>query len=133
MHRAFDQQNDGPPRCLDGVSAKVYKTFESFFVPLVHHTCALLLWGGLVDKTWSMGVQINIPKGNFTDSINQLRLLTIVNMMLKWITTILLLQPEDVVMQLVPTQQTGFMKGRDFYQGPHQFFAIPCQRALCWH
>ena len=42
-----------------------------------------------------------------------------VNVMLKWISTILLLQLEDVFGQLVPPQQAGFIKGRDMYQNLH--------------
>ena len=94
----------------------MYKTFESFFVPLMHHTYTYLLSGGLLDQTWSMGVQTNIPKGSCTDSITELRPLTIVNVMLKWISTILLLQLHDVFLQLVPTQKAGLMKVRDMYQ-----------------
>ena len=119
MHRALDQQKDGPSPGLDGVSAKVYKTFESFFVLLMHHTYAHLLGRGLLGSTWSMGVQINIPKGSMTDSILELRPLTIVNVMLKWISTILLFQLEDVFGQLVPPHQAVFVKGRDMYQNLH--------------
>ena len=119
VHRALDPQKEGPSPGLDGVSAKVYRTFESFFVPLMHHTHSYLLGGGLLDQTWSKGVQTNIPKGSFNDSITELRPLTIVNVMLKWISTIFLLQLEDICLQVVPTQQAGFMKGRDMYQNLH--------------
>ena len=45
VHKALDQQKDGPSPGMDGVCAKIYKTFESFFVPLMHQTYAYLLWG----------------------------------------------------------------------------------------
>ena len=62
-----------------------------------------------------MGVQINIPKGSLTDSVMELRPRTIVNVMLKWISTVVLLQLEDLFGQLVPPQQAGFMNGRDMH------------------
>ena len=34
VHRALDQQKDGPSPGLDGLLVKVYNTFEDFFVPL---------------------------------------------------------------------------------------------------
>ena len=52
--------------CL--AAPQVYKTFDFFFVPLMHHTYSCVPGGGHLDDTWSMGVEINIPKGNFTDS-----------------------------------------------------------------
>ena len=96
VHTALDPQKYGPLPGLDGVSAKLYKTFESFFVPVMHHTDSSPLGGGLLYSAWSMGVEINIPKGNLTDSILELRPLTIVNVLLKWISSILLLQLQNV-------------------------------------
>ena len=100
VRTALDQEKEGPSPGLDGVSAKVYKTFQSFFVPLMHHTYTYPLGGVPLGQGWSRGVQINIPKGSFIDSITELRPLTIVNVMPKWISTIGLLQHEDVFLQL---------------------------------
>ena len=47
VHRALDQQKEGPSPGVDGVSAKVYKTFESFFVPLMRYTYSYLFGGRL--------------------------------------------------------------------------------------
>ena len=91
VHKVLDQKKEGPSPGMDGVFAKVYKTFESFFVPLMHQTYFYLLGGGLLDSAWSIGVLINIPKGSFTYSIAKLRPLTLENVTLKWICTILLL------------------------------------------
>ena len=44
----------------------------------------------------SMGMQINEPKSSLIDSILELRALTIVNVMLKFISTIFLLRLEGV-------------------------------------
>ena len=74
--------------------------FCASHAPHIH----IFVGGGLLDQSWSMGVQINIPKRSFTDSITEPRPLTLVNVMLKWISTILFLQLEDVFVQLVPTQ-----------------------------
>ena len=50
---------------------------------------------------------------------SQIRPLTIVNVMLKWICTILYLQLEDGITQMVPLEQAGFMKGRGIYHNIH--------------
>ena len=39
--------------------------------------------------------------------------------MLKWTSTILYLQPEEVITQMVPPEQARFMKGRDIYWNIH--------------
>ena len=44
--RLLDQPKDSPSPGMDGVSAKIYKTFESFFLPLMHQTYSYLLGGG---------------------------------------------------------------------------------------
>ena len=45
VHKALDQQKDGPSPLMDGLSAKVYKTLEFYFLPLMHQTYSYLLGG----------------------------------------------------------------------------------------
>ena len=69
VHRALDLQKDGPSPSLDEVSPKVYRVFEDFFVPLMHHTYRYLLGGGELLHDCSVGVQVIVPKGGFSDSM----------------------------------------------------------------
>ena len=80
---------------------KVYRTLEDFFVPLMQMTYNRVLGGGLL-HSWSMGVQVSVPKAGLSNSVSQIRPPTIVNVMLKWISTVLYLQVEDVISQMVP-------------------------------
>ena len=56
VHTALDEHKDGRTPGLDGLSANVYKTFELFLVPLIHHTYTYLLGWRSLQKSWSMGV-----------------------------------------------------------------------------
>ena len=82
IHRALDLQKDGPSPGLDGVAPKVYRTFEDFFVPLMVYrtfedffvplmemTYKHLWGGGGLLPSWSMGVQVSVPKAGLSNSV----------------------------------------------------------------
>ena len=68
----------------------------------MHQPYFYLLGMGHLDDAWFMGVQINSPKGCFKDAITEKRPLKIVNLIFRWISTILLLRLEGVLGQLIP-------------------------------
>ena len=66
-----------------------------------------------------MGDQISVPEVGLSKSVSHITPRTIVNVMLTCISTILYPQLEDIITQMVPPEQAGFIKGRDIYHNIH--------------
>ena len=71
---------------------------------------------GTMPETWTSGVVTMIPKTKAMQTPNSLRPIASQTPRQKWLTNILLIQLEDVLLHCVPAQQTGFLRHRSTLQ-----------------
>ena len=86
------------------------------------------LSGGGIPQQWSLALLNPIPKVAGIPHPKDLRPLVLQNTCLKWITAIISLQIADIVAQMTPPQQKGFIKGR--YMFDHFYDAFGAWRDL---
>ena len=71
---------------------------------------------GTVPETWTSGVVTMIPKTKAMQTPDSLRPIALQTTRQKWLTNILLIQLEDVLLHCIPSQQTGFLRHRSILQ-----------------
>ena len=69
-------------------------------------------WEDTVPESWGTAILTPIPKSSGTPTPNKLRQLVLQNVVLKWLSTIILCQLEDLLAHLVPPEQKAFLRGR---------------------
>ena len=112
VHAGLERLKNGPVPGLDGICACVHQTFSDVFVPRMHDTMRALLVGAPLSDDWSVALISSIPKVAGTPMVDQLHPISICNVLLKWITTTMLLQIEDLLQQVVPQEQKGYLRGQ---------------------
>ena len=75
-----------------------------------------------IPQHWSLALLNPIPKVAGVPHSKDLRPLVLQNTCLKWITGIISLQLSDVVAQITPPQQKGFIRGRFMYDHLYDAF-----------
>ena len=122
VDKALDalQPNSSPG--IDGFTIKIYKAFRKEFSPRVMEAMQLFLSTGSIPQNWSLALLNPIPKVPGTPHPKELRPLVLQNTCLKWITSILSLQLSDIIAQITPAQQKGFIKGRFMYDHLYDAF-----------
>ena len=101
---------------LDGFSAKFFKRFSDLFEPQMHESLKRFLDEGTMPETWTSGVVTMIPKTKAMQTPHSLRPIALQTTRQKWLTNILLIQLEDVLLHCIPAQQTGFLRHRSILQ-----------------
>ena len=71
---------------------------------------------GTMPETWTSGVVTMIPKTKAMQTPDSLRPIALQTTRHKWLTNILLIQLEDVLLHCIPAQQTGFLRHRSILQ-----------------
>ena len=118
MHCASLQHHPPPLfiRGLDGFSAKFFKRFSGIFEPQMYDSLKRFLDVGKMPETWTSGVVTMIPKTKAMQTPDSLRPIALQTTRPKWLTNILLIQLEDVLLHCIPSQQTSFRRHRSILQ-----------------
>ena len=101
---------------VDGFSAKFFKRFSGIFEPQMYDPMKRFLEVGKMPETWTSGVVTMIPKTKAMQTPDSLRPIPLQTTRQKWLTNILLIQLEDVLLRCTPSQQTGFLRHRSILQ-----------------
>ena len=108
-HAGLKRLNSNSAPGLDGFSANFFKRFSEIFEPQMHESLKRFLDTGTMPETWTSGVVTMIPKTKAMQTPDLLRPFALQRLRQKWLTNILLIQLEDVLLHCIPAQQTGFL------------------------
>ena len=97
-------------------SAKFFKRFSEVFKPQMYESLKRFLDAGTMPETWTSGVVTMIPKTKAMQTPDSLRPIALQTTRQKWLTNILLIQLEDVLLHYIPSQQTGFLRHKSVLQ-----------------
>lgn len=110
----------------DGFVVKIYKAFKDLFAPHMVLIIEEFLRTGEIPLQWSLALFNPIPKVPGDRAAKDLRPLVLQNTCLKWVSATIAPQLSDLINQITPKQQKGFIKGR--FMQDHLFNAFGC-----WH
>ena len=116
VHEGLKRLNSNSSLGLDGFSAKHFKRFSEIFEPQMYESLKRFLDAGTMPETWTSGVVTMIPKTKAMQTPHSLRPIALQTTRQKWLTNILLIQLEDVLLHCIPSQQTGFLRHRSILQ-----------------
>ena len=116
VHEGLKRLNSNSSPGLDGFSAKFFKRFSGIFEPQMYDSMKRFLEVGKMPETWTSGVVTMIPKTKAMQTPDSLRPIALQTTRQKWLTNILLIQLEDVLLHCIPSQQTGFLRHRSILQ-----------------
>ena len=124
VHEGLKRFNSNSAPGLDGFSAKFFKRFSEVFEPRMHESLKRFLDTGTMPETWTSGVVTMIPKMKAMQTPDSLQPITLQTTRQKWLTNILLIQLEDVLLHCIPAQQTGFLRHRSILQHVYGSWAL---------
>ena len=124
--KALDNLQPTAAPGYDGFVVKIYKAFKENFAPHMVLVIEEFLRTGEIPQHWSLALLNPIPKVPGDPAAKDLRPLVLQNTCLKWISATIALQLSDLISQITPKQQKGFIKGR--FMQDHLFNAFGC-----WH
>ena len=116
IHEGLKRLNSNSAPGLDSFSAKFFKRFSEVFEPQMHESLIRFLDTGTMPETWTSRVVTMIPKTKAMQTPYSLRPIALQTTRQKWLTNILLIQLEDVLLHCTPAQQTGFLRHRSILQ-----------------
>ena len=116
VHEGLKRLNSNSSPGLDGFSAKFFKRFSGIFEPQMYDSMKRFLEVGKMPETWTSGVVTMIPKTKAMQTPDSLRPIALQTTRQKWLTNILLIQLEDVLLHCIPSQQTSFLRHRSILQ-----------------
>ena len=116
VHEGLKRLNNNSSPGLDSFSAKFFKRFSEIFGPQMYESLKRFLDVGTMPETWTSGVVTMIPKTKAMQTPDSLRPIALQTTGQKWLTNILLIQLEDVLLHCIPSQQTGFLRHRSILQ-----------------
>ena len=116
VHEGLKRLNSNSAPGLEGFSAKFFKRFSEVFEPQMHDSLKCFLNTGTMPETWMSAVVTMIPKTKAMQTPDSLRPSALQTTRQKWLTNILSIQLEDVLLYCVPAQQTGFLRHRSILQ-----------------
>ena len=97
----------------DGIPAGFYKLFPKEFSRRIMEVVSEVHGSKRVPPHWTMGMLRCIPKGQGKISVEDQRPITLLNTKVKWITGILKMSMQDIIMAVVPASPRGFIPKRD--------------------
>ena len=98
----------------DGIQAGVYKAFPDFFVR--NMCCAYQeIEAKGTPEEWVTALARSLPKDPGSAAVDRQRPIALQQAKLKWLTGVLLLQLQDALFQLVPSQQKAYLRGRSMF------------------
>ena len=74
-----------------------------------------LMAGAVPPDSWTVALA-SIPKQPGIPVVEGLRPISVCNVLLKWVTIVLLMQIEDILHQVVPMEQKGCLRGRQIME-----------------
>ena len=116
VHEGLKRLTSNSSPGLNGFSAKFFKRFSEIFEPQMYESLKCFLDAGAMLETWTSGVVTMIPKTKAMQTPDSLRPIALQTTRQKWLTNILLIQLEDVLLHCIPAQQTGFLRHRSILQ-----------------
>ena len=116
VHEGLNWLNSNSSLGLDGFSTKFFKRFSEIFEPQMYESLKSFLDAGTMPETWTSGVVTMIPTTKAMQAPDSLRPIALQTTRQKWLTNILLIQLEDVLLHCIPSQQTGFLRHRSILQ-----------------
>ena len=116
VHEGLKPLNSNSAPWLDGFSSNFFKRFSEVFVPRMHESLKRFLDTGTMPETWTSRVVTMIAKTKAMPTPYSLRPIALQTTRQKWLTNILLIQLEDVLLHCLPAQQTGFLRHRSILQ-----------------
>ena len=109
---ALDRLSTAGARVFDGIPASVLRVFSDLFCPRRLEEIKMYMNGGTPSYDLLMGLMYMISKTKNSVVVSHMRPICVGNTRLKWITTVLLIQVEDVLAHLVHPSQVGSIRGR---------------------
>ena len=103
VHEGLKRLNSNSSPGLDGFSAKFFKRFSEIFKPQMYESLKRFLDAGTMPETWTSGVVTMIPKTKAMQTPDSLRPIGLQTTRQKWLTNILLIQLEDVLLHCIPS------------------------------
>ena len=97
----------------DGILAEFYKLFPKKFSRRITKVVTEVHGSRRLPSHWTMGMLRCIPKGQGKISVEDRRPITLLNTKVNWITGILKMSVQDIIMAVVPASQRGFIPKRD--------------------
>ena len=116
VHEGLKRLNTNSSPGLDGFSAKFFKRFSEIFEPQMYESLQRFLDTSTMPETWTSGLVTFIPKTKAMQTPHSLRPIALQTTRQKWLTNILLIQLEDVLLHCIPSQQMGFLRHRSILQ-----------------
>ena len=101
----LERLKNGPVPRLDGVPACIYQHFPDIFVPQMLHSLHGFMADAVPPDSWTVALVSSIPKRPGVPVVEGLRVMTV-----------LLMQIEDILHQVVPMEQKGCLKGRQIME-----------------
>ena len=111
VYAALQQMDPSSSPGDDGIHAGVYKAFPEFFVRNMYRAYQEIEVEGLPDE-WVTALVRSLPKDPGSAAVDRQRPIALQQARLKWLTGVLLLQLQDALFQLVPSQQQAYLRGR---------------------
>ena len=111
----------------DGIPALLYHVFSDYFVPRIMLKIDSIARTGYWGERWAKGIMRTTPKevGNLV--IDKQKTITLLNPKAKWITGTIQCASKDFLVMMVPTEQKGFMLGRNMDGRLHKVMEIQSQ------
>ena len=111
VYAALQQMDPSSSPGDDGIQAGVYKAFPEFFVRNMYRAYQEIEVEGLPDE-WVTALVRSLPKDPGSAAVDRQRPIALQQARLKWLTGVLLLQLQDALFRLVPSQQKAYSRGR---------------------
>ena len=124
VHEGPKRLNSNSAPGLDGLSAKFFKRFSEIFEPEMQESLQRFSNAGTMLETWTSGVVTMIPKTKAMQTLDSLRPIALQTTRQKWLTNILLIRLEDVLLHCILARQTGFLRHRSILQHVYGSLAL---------
>ena len=103
----FARPKNGPVPGLHGIPASIYQHFPNVFIAQMLNLLQGLMTGAVPPDSWTVAPVSSIRKQPVVPVEEGVRSISVCNVLLKWVTTVLLMQLEDTLHQVVPIEQKG--------------------------
>lgn len=112
MLEALSRMDPGSAPGEDGIWSRCYQMFPEFFVCRMEEIFQDLEGGTKLPEEWTVACIRVIPKKQGAVKPEEQRPIALQQCKLKWLMTIILVQVEDALAQIVPAEQKAYIRGR---------------------